>query len=346
MKKNGTELADWAVRKIETEYKDDVCLLLEHNTLRLEEDRDGVDFSYYIPATNRANCLARTFIVDGIGYDLFPMSWERIEDIAELNEVITTCLADAEILFARSEVDRQRFGSLQARLVANLQNPHMMYKKALAWFNTAMDMYQEILFEESICKVRENAGHICNLLALSIACINGKYFKHGQTDQISEILSMNDIPVRFVDLYEQIIYTKMIDEQKRLCHDIISVMKKFLDDHNTDAVPAVVNPDAAGLAAWYQELSYTWRRVYHWCNADSPINAYLWCCLLQNEVNRVGAENGIDDLDILSYFDADNLSAFRKRAEYMEQKIIDFIEANGVTIDSYPSVEAFLEKNR
>ncbi|WMT39405.1 hypothetical protein RE628_18425 [Paenibacillus sp. D2_2] len=130
MNKNDTRLAEWAVKKVESEYHDDVCLLLEHKTLKLEQDMEATTFSFYIPATNRANGLARTFIIDGIGYDLYPMSWERIERMADIKEYNTTCLADAIILWARSEEDRQRFVSLQARLRANLQNPQYMYERA------------------------------------------------------------------------------------------------------------------------------------------------------------------------------------------------------------------------
>ena len=98
MKNTGTQLADWAIHKIESEYKDDVCLLLGHITLDPGKDQDEDGFNYYIPATSRANGLARTFIIDGIGYDLFPMSWERVERIAEVKGDNPTCLNDAEIL--------------------------------------------------------------------------------------------------------------------------------------------------------------------------------------------------------------------------------------------------------
>lgn len=48
MNKNDTRLADWAIKKVETEYRDDVCLLLEHKTLKLEKDMDATTFSFYI----------------------------------------------------------------------------------------------------------------------------------------------------------------------------------------------------------------------------------------------------------------------------------------------------------
>jgi len=345
MKQTGAELADWAVRKVESEYKDDVCLLLEHRTLRLDADQDKTSFSFYVPATSRANGLARTFIVEGIGYDLFPVSWERLERLAEVKEHSTTLLADAEILYARTDDDRQRFTSLQARLAANLQNPHLMCNRAMEWLNTVMEVYQDMLFEDAAAKVRESAGRICDLLSVAVACVNRTYLKHGQTNQILELSAMKEIPTDFTTQYERIIRAGTAEEQKRLCHELIVTTKAFLGKQDETATRRASAPDFSELATWYQELSYTWRRVYHWCDRNDPVNAYLWGCFLQGEVNAVGEEYEIADLDILGAFEAGNLSAFRACAEAVERRIVAAIEANGVTIDSYPSVESFLERN-
>lgn len=346
MSKATSQLADWAVRKIEREYSDDVCLLLGHRTHEFDWDQGEMGFSFYIPATSRSNGLARTFIVDGIGYDLFPMTWERVERIAEFRGDSPVCLSEAEILYARNDDDRQRFTSLQARLRANLQNPHFMYNRALESLDAAMSVYQEMLFEQRLWKVREHAGYICIRLSDSIAFANQRYFSQMQTGQIGELLSMNNVPAGFTDLYGRVIRTRAVDEQKRLCHEMIASVRAFLAEHDKNEVGRPSSPDFSELAFWYQELSYTWLRIYYWCDKNDPVNAYVWCCLLQNELDSVGSEYGIADLDVFSAFDADNLPVFRKRCEAVEQGIVAAIEANGATIESYPSVDDFLEKNR
>ena len=344
MKNSDTRLADWAIRKIETDFYNDVCILLEHRTLKLEKDMTAQTFSFYIPATNRANGLARTFIINGIGYDLFPMSWERIERMADVKEYNTTCLADAEILWARSDEDRKRFESLQARLKANLQNPAYMLERAKKWFDTVKEIYQDTLFEDSLYKVRENAGFICDLLSIAVAFVNGRYFVHGQTSQPSELSGMKKIPANFTKLYEAIVKESSSDTQKRLCCEIIKNTKVFLDEQAK--MPSVTTvPDFSELASWYQELCYTWRRIYHWCDMNDPINAYIWCCNLQNEVDEWGAKFEIVDTDIFSAFKADDLTGFRKRAETVEAKFRQAIVSNGVNLDEYSTVEEFLKAN-
>ena len=337
--KPDTRLADWAIKAVETDYVDDVCLLLEHNSLRLERDMSERSFSFYIPATNRANGLARTFIIDGIGYDLFPRSWERIENMADVKEYNTTCLANAEILWARSDEDRQRFLSLQARLAANLQNPAYMRERAAKWLEHARDIFTDTLFEERTYKVRENVGHICDLLSIAVAFINMRYFKHGQTNQLQELEKMENVPPGFIPLYRDIIAQPCPDVQKRLCHQMITITKELLE---TKTQPS--SPDFTELANWYQELCYTWRRVYHWCDANDHVNAYLWCCMLQNEVDEVGAKNGITDTDIMSAFSASDLAPFRKRTEAVEQNFCRAIVESGVKLDEYGSIEEFLNE--
>ena len=343
MNKNNTWLADWAVRTIESDFRDDVSLLLGLNTLKLGKDMGAKAASFYIPATNRANGLAKTFIVEGIGYDLFPMSWERIENMADVKDYNTTCLADSEILWAKSDEDRQRFISLQARLQANLQNPKYMRERATKWFDTAKDIFQDALFEERLYKVREYAGHICDLLSIAVAFVNLRYFVHGQTNQIQELSRMEKVPQGFVKLYKDIIAEPAPDAQKRLCHKLITSTKEFLDAHKKTTPKST--PDFTELAEWYQELCYTWRRVYHWCDENEPENAYIWCCMLQDEADRWGRKFGITDTGLLGAFDANNLAGFRKRAEDVERTFRQAIEAGGVKLDEYQTVEDFLKAN-
>jgi len=339
-----TNLNEWAIQKIESEYKNDICLLLEHKTLKLEKDMEKAAFSFYIPATNRANGLARTFIIDGVGYDLFPMSWERIERMADVKDYNTTCLADSSILWANSKKDRQRFISLQARLQANLRNPQYMLERAEKWIETVKDIYQDTLFEEKLYKVRENAGYICDLLALAVAFVNQRYFTHGQTNQLNELSEMKNIPDNFIERYRNVIIEQSPDVQKQLCYDLIKNTKAFLDEQKK-SVYTVEFPDFTELASWYQELCYTWRRVYHWCDENEPINAYIWCCMLQNEVNEWGAKFGILDIDILGSYKYDNLVELRKQAEVVEQNFKQAIEKSGVKLDEYKTVGDFLKNN-
>jgi len=197
MKTESNELDNWAINKVKTEYKDDVLLLIGHNTYKLEIDADLTSPSFFIPASEKAYGFAQAFIIDGVGYDLFPMSWERLDRIVELDEDNAPCVGDAEILYYRGEEDKERFLELQARLQDHLKNRQFMLNKALEKVNVAMELYQTMMFEETFNKVRKAAGYILNFLITAVAYSNQTYFKNGYMNHIPELLAMKSIPGDF-----------------------------------------------------------------------------------------------------------------------------------------------------
>ena len=99
------KILDWTIQKINRDYPGQICLLVENSNLRIPGyPENGVD--YFIPEDGFRDTLSRTFIIGGVGYDLYPRSWERMETMVNLDDFNTTCLADARIAWARSDADR------------------------------------------------------------------------------------------------------------------------------------------------------------------------------------------------------------------------------------------------
>ncbi|MEA4888926.1 MAG: hypothetical protein VB070_05640 [Clostridiaceae bacterium] len=339
-------LVDWAIRKIKKEYKDDICLLIGHQTLKLEKDMEDTALSFFIPDpdSEKALNLARTFMINGIGHDLFPMSWERVEGLAGLTEYNTSCLGDGQILYYRNESDKNRFLALQAKLQENLHNRVFMFNKALEKVDMAMEIFQTMIFEESLGKVRKAAGYIADFLSIAVAAVNLTYFKNGQTYQIRDLAAMQDLPEDFIALYNAIVETQTKERLKELCYKMIRTTRHFLGVRKTGTKERS-HPDFADLASWYQELCYTWRRVYHWCDQKDPVKSFIWGCSLQYELDIVVEEFGLDSIDFLGAYSADDLPVYRKMAEAAENKILSIIAEHGVKLDAYASIEEFLAKN-
>lgn len=345
MKTINEKLLYWAIGKIEKEYKDDVCLLIGNDPLKLEQDTDGASFDYFIPSNEKACNLAKTFIVDGIGYDLYPRSWERIESMANLDDYNPTCLGYAQVLYYRNEEDKNRFHAMQAKLQENLKNSEFMFKKALEKLNVAMEIYQTMMFEDSIGKVRMAAGFIADYLSVAVAFVNQTYFKYSQINQMAELSAMKDIPENFIQYYKAIIHADSVDEFKKLCHLMILSTREFMSNRKPKNKNDVCNADFHNLADWYQELSYTWRRIYYWCDQRDAEKVFVWGCLLQRELDIVKEEFGLNEMDLLGKYSAEDLLDFRKRAEESEKYIVAEINKHGVTLNEYNSVEDFLTKN-
>jgi hypothetical protein len=338
-----SQLDNWVIDKIKNEYQDDVALLIGHNSYRLEEDKDKASFSFFFPASERALGLAKTFIIDGAGYDLFSMSWERIERMAALDEDNASCVGDAKILYYRTGADKKRFEEIQSRLKEHLADSRFTLNKALEKLDIAMGLYQGMLFEDTMYKLRKAAGHIVLYLSNAVAYSHGKYFSTSHQSHLADLEAMKVLPKDFIRLYEEVVKANSAEELKKLCFEMIYNTRQFLNVKmgSNKAAPHAVG----GLADWYQELSYAWREIYHWCDRNEPEKAFVRGSFLQSELNIVGEEFGLGEMDLLGAFDADDLKAFRKRAETLEKQILAAIKKMGETVESYTSVEDFLKKN-
>ena len=58
------------------------------------------------------------FILDGIGYDLWPLLWERLETFASYKGMVSL-IADAKVIYYNNDADLNKFADLQAKA----QNP-------------------------------------------------------------------------------------------------------------------------------------------------------------------------------------------------------------------------------
>lgn len=142
-------------------------------------------------------------------------------------------LDKGEILYARSEEDKFHFLELERRLHKNLADCTYGNRKALEHVNTALEIFQTMLFESSMCKRRKAAGAIANFLTAAIAFENGRYLKKGYEDLTSEIRDIRDVPESFGSLYHDMIRVKQVEEIKRICYRLLETTRNFFLDRKT-----------------------------------------------------------------------------------------------------------------
>lgn len=345
MKPTQEELTNWAICQIQKKYKDDVALLIAVSGHSLENDCHGECFDYFIPANEDGNKLAQTFIIDGVGHDLYPRSWRRIENMANLNDDFTNGLSDGRILYYRSEDDKNKFIDMQERLKANLQDKDYTLKKALEKLDAAMEIYRTMMFEDLLYKVKMGAGFIARYLAIAIAFINGTYFRQRLNLETVELAQMKEIPENFIAYYEAIVKARSVEELRFYSHEIISATRKFIAGYKQPKTEKAKTPGYEDLAGWYEEGSLTWRRIYYHCDTQNYESAFPDAISLQHELNIIKEEFELEEMDLLSYFDTENLSTLKKKAQELEQYVISEIENHGAILNKYDTLEQFLEKN-
>ena len=127
--KNNMFITNWVLKTVEDKYADDIALVISHSTLNI--DSDAATVSYFVPVTDKGRQFAQTFILEGRGYDIWGIEWERLERFAALEEYNITVLADSKILYARTPEDAARFEMLKHAQLDNLRDPMQARKPAL-----------------------------------------------------------------------------------------------------------------------------------------------------------------------------------------------------------------------
>ena len=347
MKNIDSELIEWAVEKIQKEYKDDVTLLIgQVGACKLPTDEMKMSFDYFVPVTERGYGLAETFIIDNMGYDLYPMSFERMEGIANFHEPrMVWVLEKSEIIYAGNEEDRIRFMDIKKKLHDNLANEEKTFPQALEFLNVAMEVYTTMLFEENLCKIRKAAGGVSSMLTYALGMINGKAVVNGYGNLIEEVNAMELRPEEFVAWYQQMLGAKEVESIREICGKLIQCTRTLLADKKKKWKQEPVKKEAnyEDLAFWYQEARYTFRKIEYYAGVSDAALCYSLGCYLQIEFDAIRDEFLLSEMDLLSTFDADHLEHFQKRAEILETYLVDIIEENGVKLNSYESLEDFLQ---
>ena len=335
-------VTEWAINTIKEKYTDDIALVISHTTLRINDNEKAM--SYFVPITKRGAEFAQTFILSGVGYDIWGIPWERLEGFANLEEYNITCLADAEVLYARTAEDKERFEALKKQQASYLADKVKMRACAIEAYKQAKSVYLEMLFTEG-SDVRLGAGYVLDYLARAVAFSNNCYFKKSQTDQLNELSNMKNVPEGFHKLYTKVIYEKDENAQKKLCYEIISMVQNFLQKNGKEKeAKQPCEHNYQDLADWYGELSYTWLRIRHYVEAKDTVKVYMWGIFLQSELNQVCEDFGIAKIELLKYYDATNLSAFAEHANQFEKLMRNEIIKGGGKIREYADQKEFLNE--
>lgn len=332
---NGEFVTQWVLETVKETYPDDIALVVSHQTLRIDAEQQAV--SYFIPITDKGRRFEQTFILNGEGFDIWGIEWERMEKFADLEEYNITCLADGEVLYARTPEDRQRFEALKNRQAEHLSNPVLMRAHALQAFEEAKQIYLKMLFAQG-GDIRLGAGYVLDFLAQAVAFSNLRFFHKSQIEQLEELSGMEDVPDGFAESYRSIIREMDGEIQKEKCGRIIRTVEKFLER------PESVSPNEHNfqdLADWYGELSYTWLRIRCYCGRKDAVKAFMWGIMLQESLNRVCADFGIPRMDLMKEYNPDDLERFCEHSNALEREIRKRITDGGGKIREYGSFEEF-----
>lgn len=345
-------VVEWIVDKVKSEYADDVSLVLLYGSYinGTANSKSDVD-CYYIPKTERGYHLGLGFIIDGVGYDLFPMSWERVTRIADLQECLLPLVGDAQVIYYGDLYDLERFEKKKSKFHKNLANDEYVKDIAQKRCEDANRMCAQIKQGGTLSEVRKIAGQVIMTLADAVAIYNHDYFHFGLKKQYEDLASnFPEIPQSIVSGYQKVITSsdvndvidKTVELFQNVCDYTQSTVNSQIDMMSNRTIVGTMNPE--GLARLYEEISSTFNKIYVCCESGNYILAFLSAVCLQRELDDA-REMGSPSYDLLGYFDDKDLSKLEEKTRAIERDFVELIINSGGNIKSYDNWEAFVQAN-
>ncbi|MBQ4577544.1 MAG: hypothetical protein IJA84_00645 [Clostridia bacterium] len=334
-KQTRDQLVDWLGKTVRSHYAGKValvCLYGSHINGTAQETSD-VD-CYFVPKTPEGNALARTFLLEGVGYDLFPMSWQRLEAIARLEQSHQPLVGDVRVLYADSPADLEKLEAVQRQLRDNLADPDFRERAAQKRFARACSRLP--LATDDGKTARLKAGGLLMDVAEAFAFDRGTYYHYGLKRQFSDLLALPGIPDGLERAYRSVLRANTSPEIAKACEDLLKNCPWPMAEEREPVVWGI-RPPPEQLAGLYEEIASTFLKIYRCAEAGDPVLAFLSAVCLQWELPWT---------DLLSSYRYEDLDPLAENAREAEAQLRRELKRAGVALHEYQTFAEFEQKQK
>jgi hypothetical protein len=303
------EIAEILVSHATAVHEDEIAIIAYYGSYAkgLATPTSDLDI-FYIPDDGQAGALSSQFILDDLPYDFWPISWLFAEAIANAQSgrpwaASASLIADARVLFYRSQADLDRFNKLQAR-IAELTTPQSRPEMV----ERALDAYKESIFNlgqlrlategKKRPEIYSASWNFVNSAVNCLALLNQTYFSRAWGDDFSRLMQMPDKPDdldrRLKDILTLNDETLVLETAVTLAKDIRQLL---LSAQQSVAQPVAAQAEFRDF--YYYVFEYR-NKVLKACKQGDVIAAGFAAFLLQDLLSRLmnKVEYGIFGADI------------------------------------------------
>lgn len=336
------KIAEIFIEKIRQDYADDISLVVVMGSYVFNDIHDRSDLDiFFVPKTERGYKLGFTFIIDEIGFDLWPISWERLEGIAHHKERITSIITDGKILYSSSPEDLRRFEEL-IEAAGNTQDRKQCLEKALGVFDESYKMIDHLTNQTELSGARRQAILLLNNIAHTLSLLNGIPIRRGRSRLKKEVMEMTLIPEDFSLLYDTVFSSDQLDDIKR---DLLHLMKnteKLIQEEKDNLLKK--SPVKDVFDGFFEELINCYNKIEHAFEINDPKTCLFAACEIHEEIDHaLDYCSGKDPQlpDILEAYDPDHLEGILMKSREHKKLFTEFLESKGVIIQRFKDADEF-----
>ena len=324
------------VENIKTNHKDDVGLIIVYgsyvnNTMNELSDVDVM----FVGKTDKAYGLQKQYIYEGVGYDFFCMSVERVHKIIDEYQPLISILAEGRLLYADSEEKVGHFKKLQERL-ANLDKIEPVDK--YFWqVDTLLKEMKANAFDHQFASIetkRHLQGYMIYQIMHFMQLINRKNLKFGTKQIVSELQAM---PLRPKTL---VYHLELLTKDTVQTRDIMNIVQSF-EAYYQSLREQYCPFDMGSLNGFYEEECSVWNKIITAAKNDDIMTAYLAATSIENEL--VGYRKHFTDLtNLFSSYDS-TVESLLDSAKKTETEILHILKEQQINVRVFSALDDVLE---
>lgn len=337
---NVIRAAELLIEKISKDYKEDIALVVIMGSHIYGETHNRSDLDmFFVPNTERGYNLGFTFIIDGIGFDYWPISWERLERIANFDEKITSIITEGKVLYYSSAEDIERYNQIKKKAL-DTNDRRKFINKACEKLNEVYKVYYELLNANTISDARKYAIGIIYTITHALSLLNRITVKRGRGKLKQEILSMPLVPDGFSELYDTVFTLSDIDAIKKAYGQLIRNTENLILREKEKISEKVSFVDA--FNGFYEEMINFYNKIYHACETRDAVTALFASVELTDDIDKFLKNSGVSAKhlpDLVGAFDPNDLEPLVSTAQNHKVKFVELLTVNGVNIREFASFD-------
>lgn len=362
---NVFDVAQALIDYVEKEYSDEIAIIAYYGSYAqgTATKRSDLDF-FFIPASSKGYQASIQFIIDGIGFDFWPISWERAERMASFQEDKTTIIADSKLLYVRSEGDRDRFMKLRER-TSTMQGPEkaqeMVEKAESELRKVYLHLYKmsRAVDSEDITFYRIEAHEVLTKVLQSLALLNRTYYTRGFGKNMEQVLGLPLKPARLKQHMETIMYSSVNVDILQACEELTASTLDLVLEQKEKYYGTPSYPDR--MKGFYEELKGVMDKIITACEMNDYNTAFFSAISVQDltaaflffaETGHWPSDLIIDSSymetyrklgfpELIATLDWQDLSKLQAAVESLVVSLDRYLRAKGVEINCFENIEEF-----
>jgi hypothetical protein len=338
--------AELLIDKIRSEYVEDVAVVVMMGSHLYGETHRLSDLDmYFVVNTPRGYELGRTFIIDGIGFDFWPISWERMERIANHDERITAIITEGQVLYYGSEADLERFDALKAKAL-DVSDEKGFLDKAQTVLDRAYKPFYDLQRCFELSGVRKMAIRVVFSVTQALALVNRDSVKRGRGKLKMELLAMPLVPEEFAASYDVLFESSDVAAIKAAMGVLIDSTSELIQRQRRDYEGRCPESVKGCLAGFYEELINFYNKIEHGIEVCDYVTVFYAACEIVIELEDVFSGTGVSLeglADIIGAYDLADMDAYGGLVKAHQRQLEALLEDYGVEVVRFRDFEALGE---